>query len=67
MPYVIARDVSACSPAKPYAVKNKATGKVVPGGCHETRAKALAHHKALTLNVSEANPMGVKSGVDRRA
>jgi len=32
-----------------------ATGKVVPGGCHPTKAKAQAHLAALNANVKEAS------------
>lgn len=39
-----------------HCVHNQATGKEVPGGCHPTREKALAHMRALYANVPDARP-----------
>lgn len=36
-------------------VAKASTGKVVPGGSHETKKQALAHLRALEINVSEAH------------
>lgn len=54
MPYTMTKSVSQCSVSKPYAVVNRNTGKVVPGGCHATKAEALKHLAALKINVSDA-------------
>ena len=54
MPYHLDDNSSQCPKSKPHAVINTATGKVVPGGCHESHAKALAHLKALYANVPDA-------------
>lgn len=35
-------------------VVNSATGNVVPGGCHPSRVKAMAHMRALYANVPDA-------------
>jgi hypothetical protein len=43
-----------CPTSKPFAVLNKDTGKVVPGGCHATQADAQKHLAALKVNVEEA-------------
>lgn len=65
MPYTMGKDMKMCSVAKPWAVKNARTGAVVPGGCHPTQGAALAHQRALTLNVPDANPMGARSGIPK--
>lgn len=56
MPYHLGKS-SSCPPSKPFAVL-KDDGSVAPGGCHETREKALKHQRALQVNVEDA-------GVDR--
>jgi hypothetical protein len=52
MPWHLDSDHPACSG---WAVVLDATGKVVPGGCHPTKAKALAHLAALNVNVKGAS------------
>lgn len=49
MPYTVGKDTSVCPVSKPFAVKKAADGSVVPGGCHATHEKALAHQRALTI------------------
>ena len=39
---------------KEYCVVKQADGKPVPGGCHPSRPKALAHLRALYANVKDA-------------
>lgn len=53
MPWSVSRDTSACPTSKPFAVKNP-LGKVVPGGCHTTRAQALDHQQAISANTEKA-------------
>jgi phage head maturation protease len=52
MPWHLDSKHSGCSG---WAVVLDATGKIVPGGCHPTKAKALAHLAALNANVKEAS------------
>ena len=52
MPYHLGKSPS-CPPSKPHAVL-KDDGTVAPGGCHATRAEALKHQRALTVNVEDA-------------
>jgi hypothetical protein len=51
MPWRIRPDHPDCAG---YAVVNTETGKVERGGCHRSRADALAHQRALQVNVEEA-------------
>jgi len=46
-----------------------ATGKVVPGGCHPTKAKALAHLAALNVNAKGADmtDQATRAAVDNGA
>jgi phage head maturation protease len=46
-----------------------ATGKVVPGGCHPTKAKALAHLAALNVNAKGADmtDQATRAAVDNSA
>lgn len=53
MPYKTQK-TDQCPVGKPYGVINENTGKVVPGGCHETKDKAEAHMRALYANVEDA-------------
>lgn len=46
MPWHVAR-TSQCPTSKPYGVIKDATGKIVPGGCHKTKAEADKHKAAL--------------------
>lgn len=50
MPWKVEK-TSQCSDSKPWGVINKNTGKVVPGGCHKTKADAVKHMQALYTNV----------------
>src|SRR6266568_948145 len=54
MPWHIDDHSNKCPASKPHAVINSVTGAVVPGGCHESHAKALAHLKALYAKVPDA-------------
>lgn len=50
MPYSVKQAASGeCPDSKPWAVVKQDDGKVVPGGCHETREDAVAHLAALYL------------------
>lgn len=60
MPWVVEKDVGACSLSKPFAVKKQAKPggagtSLVSGGCHATRADALRHMRALYSNVPDAS------------
>ena len=33
---------------------HKESGELVPGGCHKTRAEAIAHMRALYVHVDES-------------
>jgi hypothetical protein len=61
MPYHLGKH-SSCPASKPHAVL-KDDGSVVPGGCHETHAKALAHQRALTVNVTQKEQRAVVEGL----
>jgi hypothetical protein len=52
VPYHLGKSAS-CPASKPHAVL-KEDGTVVSGGCHATRAEALKHQRALTVNVEDA-------------
>jgi len=41
MPWIVIKKGSK------HCVQNKDTGKVEPGGCHETQKDAVAHQRAL--------------------
>jgi hypothetical protein len=66
MPWHLDSDHPACSG---WAVVLDATGKVVPGGCHPTKAKALAHLAALNVNVKGADmtDQATRAAVDNSA
>lgn len=51
MPYELRKGGGGC---KGWAVVKQGSGAVVPGGCHPTRAKAVAHLRALYANVPDA-------------
>jgi hypothetical protein len=53
MPYKLGKHTS-CPASKPHAVL-KEDGSLVPGGCHESRSKALKHQRALQVNVEDAS------------
>lgn len=52
MPYHISTEMAGCSG---YAVVNSATGRIVPGGCHDRRSDAQEHMAALYANVEDAS------------
>jgi hypothetical protein len=52
MPYMLRSNHPACGG---YAVVNSRTGNLVPGGCHPTKKKAVAHLRALYRNVGDAS------------
>lgn len=52
MPYSVGRS-KVCPASKPFAVL-KEGGKLVPGGCHASRADAVKHQRALVVHVSDA-------------
>lgn len=54
MPYNIKNNYEGCA----FAVINTQTAKIVPGGCHPTHEKALAHMRALYANVPDAKLHG---------
>lgn len=56
MPYTLRDDHPDCSG---WAVVNKDTGKVVPGGCHGSKAAAQKHLAALQANVTEGKSGGI--------
>lgn len=45
-------------------VINSATGNVVPGGCHPSRVKAMAHMRALYANVPDARVASANEEVE---
>lgn len=51
MPWDVHKD-KRCPTSKPWAVTNKATGRVA--GCHESEASARKQQKALYVNVPES-------------
>lgn len=53
MPWSVHESPSGCSPSKPWAVRNDATGATE--GCHATKAEAEAHQRALYANVGDAS------------
>jgi len=53
MPYKTMK-TDQCPTSNPWGVVNKATGKVVPGGCHATQDEAQKHLGALQSNVPDA-------------
>lgn len=67
MPYSVGKHDS-CPASKPHAVL-RADGSVVPGGCHESRADALSHQRALMVNVPDAKKtsQGLQAALDRHA
>lgn len=52
MPYHFVEDTKACPVSKPWAVKNKDTGRLM--GCHPTKEKARKHVGALMTHVPDA-------------
>lgn len=52
MPYSIGQS-KQCPPTKPHAVVGP-DGKVAPGGCHPNRESAVAHQRALMVNVKDS-------------
>lgn len=53
MPWHVTK-TSQCSASEPYGVIKDATGRVVKGGCHATKAEADAHMAALYANEPKA-------------
>jgi hypothetical protein len=66
MPWHLDSSHPSCSG---WAVVLDATGKVVPGGCHPTKAAALKHLAALNANVKEASMVdqATRAAVDNSA
>lgn len=69
MPWVVEKDVGACSLSKPFAVKKQAKPggagtSVVPGGCHATKADAMRHQRALYVNVNDAAAADEVAAID---
>jgi hypothetical protein len=52
VPFVVEKDVEACSASEPWAVKNKDTGDVK--GCHSSESKAKEQQAALYANTNDA-------------
>lgn len=65
MPYHLGKS-GKCPESKPHAVL-KEDGNPAPGGCHETRAKALAHQRALQANVEDAELREVTAALTRQS
>jgi hypothetical protein len=47
-----------------FVVVNQDTGKMVPGGSHPSKAKALAHMRALYANVPDASKKAITEKLD---